>query len=684
MRIVSTRKVELVEQLHGKAVADPYRWLEDGEAPEVRAWTDAQNAVTRAAINAIPGGDGLRAEIRKLLEIGYCSTPEIRTMKSGVCRYFHMRREGAQNQGVLYVRDGVDGTSRVLLDAATLSADGTTALDWWYPSSDGALVAWGKSESGSEESTLYVRDVETGKDLPDRIPYTMHASVAWLPDGSGFYYSRYPAPGSVPPGDEQYFARLFVHRLGADSASDRLIFGADREKTDIPSVSISPGGRWLVARVHMGWDRSEIYVRDRSKGEDALWVPVATGAHALFEPTPRDDRLYVTTNDGAPRYRLYTVDYEAPARERWTEVIPEQPDVLDDVTVIGDTIVATYMHEASTRIERYAKDGTSLGSIPLPALGSAGVSGAWNGDEAFVNYTSFVAPYEVTRFDLHTGTTSPWDRVGAAFSPPDVDVSLLHATSKDGTRVPIFVIQKKGAHHEGKTPTVLYGYGGFNVNQTPAFSTRALLTVERGGVWAIAVLRGGGEFGESWHRAGMREKKQNVFDDFIACAEELVARKITSPDHLAIMGGSNGGLLTAAVALQRPALFRVALALVPLTDMLRYHLFRIGKLWIPEYGSADEADDFAFLRAYSPYHNVVDGTRYPAMLLATAESDSRVDPMHARKMAARMQEAQGVSERPILLRVESKAGHGQGKPVTKMVAELADELLFTFQAIGIR
>ena len=680
---MNTRKTEVIEDLHGTRVADPYRWLEDGDSSEVKTWTAAQNARTRQEIDAIPGGARLRAQIRGLLEVGFVSAPAIRTTRGGARRYFHTKREGAQNQPILYVRDGAFGAPRVLIDAALLSADGTTALDWWYPSWDGALCAWGQSESGSEESTLFVRDVDTGADLPDQIRHTMHASVAWLPDGSGFYYSRYPAPGSVPPGDEQYYAKLFFHRLGEDPSRDREVFGQGRAKTDIPSVDLSPNGRWLVTRVHEGWDKSEIYVRDRAAGEESPWVAVATGSRALFDPIPRDDRLYVLTNEGAARYRLMVADYAAPTRDKWTCVLPEDADVLDGVAILADTIVATYMHEASTRIERFTRSGVSLGPIPLPALGSAGVSGAWDGDEAFVNFTSFVAPYEVTRFDLRTGASEPWDRVGVGFVAPAVEVSLLHAVSKDGTRVPMFVVRKPGAA-PAPGAAVLYGYGGFNVNQTPAFSARALLTVERGGVWVTAVLRGGGEFGEEWHRAGMLEQKQNVFDDFIACAEELVRRNITSPDRLGVMGGSNGGLLVAAVVTQRPELFRVGLALVPLTDMLRYHRFRIGKLWIPEYGSADDAASFPYLRAYSPYHCVVDGTQYPAMLFATAESDSRVDPMHARKMSARMQEAQSAAaDRPILLRVESKAGHGQGKPVTKLVEELADELLFMFGALGL-
>jgi len=682
-----TKKLDLVETIHGARVADPYRWLEEADAPEVRAWTDQQNAQTRKVLDAIGGREALRGQIKDLLQIGYVSSPAVRTTKAGGTRYFHTKREGAQNQPTLYVRDGAGGKDRVLVDASALSEDGTTALDWWYPSWDGSLVAWGRSESGSEESTLFVRNVETGKDLVDRIERTRHASVAWLPDGKSFYYSRYPEAGTVPPGDEKYFSRIFFHVLGQDPKTDKLVFGEGREKTDTPIVSISPNGRWLVVRVHMGWDKSEVWLKDLAKAESA-WVPVAKDAQAVFEPIPRNDRLYVQTNDGAPRYKLYAVDYEKPERASWKELVPEGPDVLDDVAVLKSEIVTTYMHEASTRVERFGMDGKTRGPIPLPGIGSATATGAWDSDEAFVSFTSYVVPAQVHRVDLRgraagAAKLDPWDRVGAKFQAADIDVERLYATSKDGTKVPMFVIAKKGLKRDGKNPTILYGYGGFNVNQTPSFSARALASVQRGAVWVTAILRGGGELGEDWHKAGMLEKKQNVFDDFIACAETLVKEKITTPSQLGIIGGSNGGLLVAAAVTQRPDLFRAGLSLVPLTDMVRYHRFRIAKLWIPEYGDPDKPEHFKFLYGYSPYHRVREGEHYPAMLFTTAESDSRVDPMHARKMAARMQAVQEDPARPVLIRVETKAGHGAGKPVTKLADELADELSFLLLQLGV-
>jgi prolyl oligopeptidase len=681
---VSTRTVDSVDDFFGEKVKDPYRWLEDDGSPEVKAWIVDQNALTRRALDAIPGREGLNRRITDLLQIGLVSAPEVREARAGLRRYFHAKREGTQNQPVLYVRDGVSGKDRVLVDPAGLSADATTALDWWFPSNDGALLAWGGSEKGSEDSTLFVRDVATGKDLPDKIPYTRHGSVAWLPGNKAFYYTRYPAPGSVPAGDEKYFRKAYLHVIGQDYRSDKLVFGDGRDKTDYTVLHSSPDGRHLVAEVSQGWGRSEIFTRDLTAGEAAPWVPVAVGIDALFNAIAHNDRLYLHTNDEAPRYRLVAVDYARPERSRWTTVLPEGPDVIEGVALIGKDLFATLLHDAATRLERFTLDGHSRGGVELPSLGSASVSGAWNGDEAFVSFESFVVPPIVKRIDLKVaaGGSTIWDQVGASFVASGVSVTQMSATSKDGTRVPMFVVQKEGTPHDGTAPTVMWGYGGFNVNQTPGFSARALVTVERGGIWVSAVLRGGGEFGEAWHRAGMLGNKQNVFDDAAACLEKLAVERVTSPSLLGVMGGSNGGLLVAALATQHPKLFRVGVSLVPLTDMLRYERFRIAKLWVPEYGSASDPEQFRSLYAYSPYHHVREGEDYPSMLFTTAESDSRVDPMHALKMAARMQAAQH-ADHPILLRVESRAGHGQGKPVSKVVAELTDEMGFVLHELGV-
>ncbi len=681
---MSTRKQDLVEKLHGTSVADPYRWLEDSESEEVKQWTAAQNAHTRALVDAVAGREAFKADIQRFLQVGYVSSPSVRRTREGTLRYFHSKREGTQNQSTLYVRDGLQGRDRALIDVSSLSQDGTSALDWWYPSRDGKYLAWGRSESGSEESVLYVRDVVTGKDLPDRIDRTRHASVAWLPDNKGFYYSRYPEKGTVPPGDEKYGSKIFFHELGKDPATDRLIFGDRPDKTDVPTVTISPNGKWLVVRVHQGWGKSELYLREAAK--DGAFLPLAVGKKAIYDGIARDDMLYVMTNDGAPRYRLYAVDYAHPERAAWKEVLSEEADTLDDVAITKDEIVAAYMVDAATKLVRFGRDGKKKGEIPLPSLGQADVSASLDGDQVFVHFESYGRPSQISLLEAGKNKESrllPWDAVGGHFSADDVTVTRLFATSRDGTKIPLLVVSRGALQRTGLNPTVLYGYGGFNVNQKPAYSARVMSVLSRGGVWAHAILRGGGEYGEAWHEAGMLGNKQNVFDDFYACAEKLASEKITSSSRLAAMGGSNGGLLVATAVTQRPELFRVGLSLVPLTDMLRYHLFRIGKLWIPEYGDPGDPKAFSWLSAYSPYHHVKEGTRYPSMFFTTAESDSRVDPMHARKIAARMQAAQADASRPVLLRVETKAGHGAGKPVSKLSDEMADELTFLFHELGV-
>ncbi len=670
----------------GVTVPDPFRWLEDGSTQETRAFTDEENARTDAYLAHAPAREELRARVSALLELGMTSAPAMRIDRRGLRRYFHVRRTGAQSQTILYVRKGVDGDDRVLVDPADLSTDGTTALDWWYPSRSGELCAWGRSESGSEESTLYVRDVRTGKDLDVAIPHTRHATVAWLPDQSGFFYTRFPEPGSVPAGDEKYGSKVFFHALGNDPKDDRLVFGEGRAKTDVPGVVVSPNGRFVVVTVHEGWDKSDVHVWDREATGHAepRFEKLPSEGRVLHTPIPRNDRLYIQTNERAPRYALYAARYDSLSRDHWVCVLPEGADVLEDVAVTNDEIVATYLQDASSRVVRFSLVGQKLAEVPLPAIGTAGVSAPLEGGEIFVAFTSFVIPPEVHRLDTtqNGAVLTVWERVASGFALPDIEVQRMYATSKDGTRVPMFVIAKRGFARDGERPTVLYGYGGFNVNQTPGFSARALTLVERDGVWVSAVLRGGGELGEAWHRAGMLEAKQNVFDDFYACAETLVSEKVTRPEKLALMGGSNGGLLVAVAATQRPELFRVGLSLVPLTDMLRYHLFRIGKLWVPEYGSSEDLSQFRALHAYSPYHAVKDGVRYPSMLFTTAESDSRVDPLHARKMAARMQEAQGEPSRPILLRVETKAGHGAGKPLAKVVLSVTEEMAFVLHELS--
>jgi prolyl oligopeptidase len=727
---VETRRDPVVEVLHGQKIADPYRWLEEGDAPEVAAWTEAQNAHTRRVLDAVPGRARLEERLWQLHEIGSLGPPVPRPLpgRRGRWRYFYTRRDGKQNQPVLYVRDGLEGTDRPLVDVNALSAEGTRSLDWWFPSEDGRRVAYGVSADGSEESVLRVRDVASGKDLADVIPRTRACSVAWLPDGRGFFYTRYPAPASVPAAEEKYHRHVFFHRLGVDPVLDREVFGSGRDMKDWPSVALAPGGRWLAVEVSQGWSKTEVHLLDLGAAgaklgpRDAVTaaplgpaLPVAAGEEAIFDVAEvLDDALLVRTNSGAPRYRLLRVPLArsgaAPERASWQELIPEGPFTLQQVGLVGRTLGALYLEDAASRVRLHATDGKSVGEVTLPTLGTvAGLYGHRDGAEMFLPFTSFLVPTAMLRQPLaphrssssssssssspssSSPTPSPpplpapavWRALRAPVAADDFVVSAERYRSKDGgAEIPLFLVHKRGLARDGNNPTVLYGYGGFNVNITPGWTPSAVPFLERGGVWAVAVLRGGGEYGEAWHRAGMLEKKQTVFDDFVAAALHLVSQKVTRPERLAIAGRSNGGLLVGAALTQRPDLFRAVVCGVPLLDMLRYHRFRIAQLWIPEYGSPDDAAAFKWLAAYSPYHRVRDGTAYPAVLLATAASDTRVDPLHARKMAARLQAATG-SDRPILLRLETKAGHGAGKPLGKVIAQTVDEWSFLMSQLGV-
>jgi prolyl oligopeptidase len=667
----------VVETFHGQEIADPYRWLEDGDAPETRRWTEQQNALTQAYLSAVPGRDHIRRRLDELLTIGVLSVPTpVRD------RYFYLRREGRQNQPILYWRRGVGGEDRVAVDPNQLNPAGTTALDWFYPSRDGRLLAYGLSEDGSEESVLHLLDVESGRHLPDRISRMRAASLAWLPDGTGFYYSRYPAMGTVPQGEEHYHRALYYHRLGTDPENDRLVFRPS-QKEYWPGVSLSPDGRWLLIVVARTFDETDLYVQDLSAGGPL--VPVAENLTASFEGEIAHGRLFLRTNLEAPTYRLYQVDPGRPDRSRWQEIVPPRPEaVLESVTVAGNRLALGYLERASSRLRLADLGGREVEEVALPELGSLfGVGAEWDGREIFYGFSSYTVPPSVYRIDLTAGRTALWKRVEADVDPGRFAVRQVSYPSNDGTPISMFLVHRSDLLKNGDNPTYLTGYGGFNISMTPSFSRSLLLWLEQGGVVAVPNIRGGGEYGESWHQAGILASKQNSFDDFIRAAEWLIAERYTRPERLAAAGGSNGGLLVGAALTQRPGLFRAVLIQVPLLDMLRYHRFLIARLWIPEYGSADDPGQFQWLRAYSPYHHVRDGVPYPAVLLATAESDTRVDPMHARKMTARLQAASS-AERPILLRLESRAGHGAGKPLSKILDELTDSWTFVFSELGVQ
>lgn len=670
-------KVEPVSDIvHGERVADPYRWLEEGDNAAVREWTDKQNALTRSFLDQIPGREELRAQLDKLLEIGLMSVP--RPAKG---KYFYTKREGKQNQPVLYVRNGVNGPDQILLDVNKLAADGTTALDWYFPSDDGRLLAYGVSSSGNEVSTLRIRDVSTGQDLDDVIERTRACSLVWLPNGSGFYYTRYPNPGAVPAGEETYHRHVYLHKLGDNPARDLKVFGMNRAKEDWPNLHLSPDGRWLAVVVQQGWAKTEVYVADTTKLPH-VFRTLVDKVPAIYQVDLNNDTIFIRTNEKAPRYKLYAADINKIDRPAWREVLAEGPDVLEQLTLVGDTLATVSMQNASSRLRLYDFTGKLKKDVPLPMLGTVvGLGAETTGSELFYSFQSFTMPTHVFRMEFPAMNSVEWNSVKSDIDFTKYQVEQVMYQSKDGTPVSMFLASKKGLSRDGRNPTLLYGYGGFNINQTPSFGASRFAFLERGGVLAIANLRGGGEYGETWHQAGMMGKKQNVFDDFIAAAEWLIKEKVTSPDRLAIQGGSNGGLLVGAVLTQRPDLFRAVVCAVPLLDMVRYHKFLIARLWIPEYGSSELPDQFKWLYAYSPYHRVKDGQHYPATLIATAESDSRVDPLHARKMAARMQAA-NASPHPILVRIETKAGHGAGKPRSKQLDEIVDVYSFLFSQLG--
>jgi prolyl oligopeptidase len=687
----------IAEMFHGTRVIDNYRWLENSSSPETQKWVEGEMAYTRALLDPLPGRYFIHKRLTELLSIGSVNPPKLAGK-----HYFYTKREGMQNQPVLYVRDALAGQDRVLVDVNQAAADGTLALDWYEPSEGGRYVAYGTSPSGSEMSTLHVIETRTGTILPDTIERTRAASIAWTKDNHGFYYTRYPKKGEVPAGQEMYNRHVYYHELGDDVDHDDKIFGEGRDPEDWPSISMSNDGHWLLITVSMGWTKSELFLMDLQKRTAP--TRVTTGKDFLYSGEVYNGKLYITTNEDAPRYRVFVTDAGDFERGDWKEIIPQSDAILNGVSVCGGKLFAQYEQNATSQLKLFDLDGKKLTDIALPEIGSVfATTGRYDHDEAFFGFESFTTPPTIYRVELASihlgdkagdnagtalGQTSIWARINApSVNPLDYVVKQEWFKSKDGTRVPMFVVHKKGLQKNGHNPALLTAYGGFNVSLTPTFGRAQFIWLEHGGIYAVANLRGGAEFGEDWHRAGMLDKKQNVFDDMIAAAEHLIAEKYTDKSHLAIQGGSNGGLLMGAMITQRPDLFRAVVCQVPLLDMLHYQDFQIAKLWIPEYGSSENPDQFKWLYAYSPYHHVKQGVEYPAILFMTADTDTRVDPMHAKKMTALMQAwaKNGQSKtRPILLRIESKAGHGAGKPVTKQIEEYTDIYSFLFWQLGVK
>jgi prolyl oligopeptidase len=667
---------EAVDDWHGERVVDPYRWLE-GSSDRIREWTDTQNARTRAALDAVAARRPFAARLSELLSVGLLGTPK------PVGKWiFHTRREGDQKQAVLYVREGVTGTDRALIDPNAMDEKGLVTLDWWYPSASGSLVAYGLSQGGDELSTLHVIDTKTTTDCGESIPFTQRSSVAWAADG--FYYTVHPEPGTVPAGDEHYHRRIRFHRIGDEASRDELIFGEGRPKEDILVVEASPDGRWVMAQAFRGWVQSDVFLLDR-KDPAKKWRTVVAGEDGLTSGVLTNDGIWLRTNIDAPNYKIVRASFDSPERASWQTVVPEGEHSIELFDVARDAVAVVRLVSATSRISLWSRDGRSEREVKLPGLGTVvGISADSGGDIVSFSYESFTSPpaaYAITADGLKEIVRLKAPR---GLDPSSFEVEQTTYASKDGTRVTMFLVHRTDVRPTGDVPTVLSGYGGFNISRTPAYAPGVVTWVEAGGLFALPNLRGGGEYGERWHQGGMLERKQNVFDDFHAAAEALVAQGWTSRSRVGISGGSNGGLLTGAALTQRPELFAAVYCAVPLLDMLRYQNFLIARFWIAEYGSAEDPAQYRWLKAYSPYHHVREGVRYPAVLFTTAEGDSRVDPMHARKMTALMQSVTAKDpDAVVLLRVERDAGHGVGKPLDKQVEDLADQYSFFAWRLGL-
>ncbi len=679
-----TRTEPVSDQFHGQQLIDNYRWLEalERDSEEVRDWTTAQNEYTRNVLDNLPGRAQLEQRLAELMTVGTISAP---TMRGN--RYFYTEREGDENQAILYVREGHDGEPRVLIDPNTLDERGLYSLDWHVPSQDGSLLAFGISYAGDEMTVLHVLDVTTGRWLADEIPGKAYLA-GWMPDNSGFLY------GVLDDPNDAYSRALRFHTLGQHPRlpHENPLLLKQREPSKIPGAALSRDGRWIIETEFNGWSKQNLWVIDAQKWfasgfEEIERTPIAVDLDARFSPQAIvDDTLYMFTTLGAPNGMIYAVDLRNPDPNFWLPIIREKENaVLREVDEARNMLIASYQRNATSVLEAYTLDGTPLGVIELPGLGSASISTHHDRTEAFISYTSFNEPRSIYRVNLtRRRHLDLWARPDVPVDPDLIDVKQEWTTSKDGTRVPMFIVHKKGLSLNGDQPTLLYGYGGFNVSQTPYFAATLFPWLEAGGVYAVANLRGGGEFGESWHRDGMLERKQNVFDDLYACAEYLIESGYTNPDRLAVMGGSNGGLLTGVAVTQRPDLFTAAISAVPLLDMLRFHHFLMARFWVPEYGDPDDPEQFRWLRAYSPYHNIKEGESYPAILFTAGENDNRVHPLHARKMAAAMQAmaANDPDEKPILLWVERESGHGSGKPLHLRIRDVADRWAFIMWQTG--
>ncbi len=667
----------VVDRMHGAEIADDYRWLEslESESVTVREWTTAQNDYTRGVLDGLPGRQRFEERLDALMTLPSMDAPAMHAE-----RYFNSARvSGRENQPVLFVRAGLEGAPQALLDPNALDAEGLVSLDWWEPSQDGGLLAFGLSRSGDENSVLHVLDVASGRWLADEISGKV-GDVQWRPDGRSFFYHDLADVGNP------YSGRIRFHELGTHPRQDRTLFQQYKEgpyaATWGPFATVSRDARWMILGYWTSTKANDLWVIDLDRWHrsgEFVTSEIIVGDDSNSSGPVHGDTLFMETTFEAPKGRIVAVELNDPRRERWREIVPEKRDaVLRSVQLARGRIVARYERNASTMFEQFTLDGRPLGTIELPGIGTAALSTDPDRTEAFLTFTSFNDPTSIWRLDLADGRRELWERLKVPFDPASIEVRQVWYPSADGIKVSMFIVHRKGLKLDGKNPTLLYGYGGFNISLTPTFRADRIPWLLGGGVYAVPNLRGGGEYGEGWHEAGMLGQKQNVFDDFIAAAEYLVKQRYTSPEHLAILGGSNGGLLVGAAITQRPDLFAGAVCAVPLLDMLRYQDFLMAKYWVPEYGDPADAEAFRWLRAYSPYQNIKPGVRYPATLFTAGEHDSRVHPMHARKMVAQLQAVarNDFDDDPIMLWVEREAGHGAGKPLSMRIRDATDVLSF--------
>ncbi len=672
------RQQDTSDQIFGQTVRDPYHWLEDVKSPDVQAWMTAEDDLARAELAKLPGRDAVAARLRELLYVESVTAPNHRGN-----RFFYTRRHPDQEKAVVYFREGEHGREQVLLDPNALSPDGSISVHGWIPTLDGKSIAYSLHKNNADYGTLYVMGVATRKVSTVDVIEDVRGPGSWTPKGDGFYYSHFPVSSNVSAADRFGESVVRFHRLGTDPGKDPVIREKTGDSRRVMNAKLSRDGHWLLLSIFKGTQANDVYYRDMRK-HDRAWQPLAVGYEMThFDVIAWKDRFYIHTNGGAKNWHVYRVDANHPARTNWKEIVPEDNQaVLLDASVVGKKLSLAYLRNVKSEIELRDLDGAPVGKVPLPAMGSSpGMVGDEEQDDAYFLFSSFLHPPDIYKTSIKSGSTSTWFSQKVPIDPTPYEIEQSWFASKDGTQVPVFLVHRKDMPRDGSTPFMLTGYGGFNVPSLPAFSSSLYVWLERGGGYALANIRGGGEFGETWHETGMLDRKQNVFDDFIGAAEHLVKSGYTRPEHLAISGSSNGGLLVGAAMTQRPDLFRAVICQVPLLDMVRFHRFGLGKLWITEYGSPEKEDQFKTLFTYSPYHHVSQGTEYPAVLMLSADSDDRVDPVHARKMVAALQDATS-SDRSILLRIERNASHGGVDLIKRNVEQFADIYAFLINEFG--